>query len=252
MKFGLALGGGGARGVAHLGVIKVLEEAGFKPDVIAGTSIGSIVGSLYARGFSPDEMLAIGNGFNILRVFRPDMPLDGLSSMKGLSNALAPYIGGLAFTDLGIKFLAVATNLVDGKEVVLDKGSVVDAVCASCCVPGFFNPIKMGGDLLVDGGLVSPTPVNALKRLGVDKIVSVSLGHIRTFGKRLNMPGILGRSYEIMEDQLSSLQSLNASVAIHVNTGDFSTFSLKKNKELYDLGFKAARSKLGEIKNLLK
>jgi len=252
MKFGLALGGGGARGVAHLGVIKGLEEAGFKPDVIAGTSIGSIAGALYARGFSPDEMFAISSNFNMLRVFRPDMPLDGLSSMKGLSNSLAPYIGGLDFSELGIKFLAVATSLINGNEVVLDKGSVVDAVCASCCVPGFFNPIKRGSDLLVDGGLVSPTPVNALKRLGVEKIVSVSLGHMRTVGKRLNMPGILGRSYEIMEDQLSNLQALNADVAIRVNTGDFSTFSLKKNKELYDLGLKAARSKVAEIKNLLK
>ncbi|HLE06927.1 MAG TPA: patatin-like phospholipase family protein, partial [Candidatus Nanoarchaeia archaeon] len=83
MKFGLALGGGGARGVAHLGVLKALEEAGFKPDVIAGTSIGSIVGALYARGFNTDEMLAMSNNFNMLRVFRPDMPLDGLSSIRG-------------------------------------------------------------------------------------------------------------------------------------------------------------------------
>ena len=90
MKFGLALGGGGARGVAHLGVLKALEEAGFKPDVIAGTSIGSIVGALYARGFNTDEMLAMSNNFNMLRVFRPDMPLDGLSSIRGISNALNP------------------------------------------------------------------------------------------------------------------------------------------------------------------
>lgn len=252
LKYGLALGGGGARGFAHLGVLKVLEEAGFKPDIISGTSAGAIVGALYAKGLSSLEIFELRDDFNFFKVMHPDYPFDGLSSCEGLMNALNPLLKGVSFRDLRIKFLAVATNLRTGREEALSKGSVIDAVCASCSYPGIFNPFRAGRKLLVDGGIVSPAPVNVLKRLGVKRIVSVSLENLKLEVGNLNLLNLMSRMVDISVRELMDLQELNADIALRVPAQECNTVSTGKAGELFRLGERTARKFLPEIKKLLK
>lgn len=252
MKFGLALGGGGAKGFAHLGVLKVLDELGFKPDVISGTSAGALVGALYSNGHSPLEIFSLKNDFDFMKVMRFDFQLDGLSSLNGFRTALKRHLDGLTFKDLKIKFLAVATNLRTGKETVFSEGNVIDAVCASCSAPGVFNPTRIGNELFIDGSITSPVPVNALKDFGAEKILSVGLEHLKPELGRLGLLNLMNRASQIMDDSLMRLQEINSALALRIPTYNYLTISTNKAKELFDLGEKVARKAIPEIKKLLK
>lgn len=252
MKYGLSLGSGGMKGIAYLGVIKVLEEAGFKPDIISGTSAGALVGALYAKGFSINEMFNFSDRFKLIKVLKLDMPFDGLSSLDGVREALNPLLEGAKFEDLDIKLLTVATDLNNGKEVVFDKGDLIQAVATSACVPGVFNPVKKDDRYLVDGAVVSPAPVNALKERGVEKIISVSLSHLNPKIERLTLTSIMKRAMSISTEELMGLQEENADLVIKVPAHDYSMISNRKKKELFKLGESTARKKLPEIKKLLK
>ncbi|MBD3312454.1 hypothetical protein GF352_03315 [archaeon] len=252
MKYGLALGGGGMKGIAHLGVIKVLEEAGFKPDIIAGTSAGALVGALYAKGFSVDEIFNFKDRFSLIKLLRLDIPFDGFSSLDGLRHALKPLIGGIEFKDLDTKLLTIATNLGTGREEVFDKGDLVEAVVTSLCVPGVFNPVKKGDEYYVDGAVVSPVPVNILKERGVKKVVSVSLRSMNPEIGKLTLTNIIRRVMSISAEELMDLHEKNADLPIRVPTHEFSTVTARRARKLFDLGVKTAKKQLPEIKKLLK
>jgi NTE family protein len=176
-KIGYALGGGGARGLSHIGVMKVLEEHGIYPDVIAGTSIGALVGALYASGLRAGD---------IERALRLDLrrlamladvrlSLSGLVQGKRVTSALKSFLGDLTFADLKIPFACVATDIVNGQEIVLRTGLVISAVRASISVPGLFTPVKVRGRYLVDGGLVNMVPVSTCRDMGAEYVVGVNV-----------------------------------------------------------------------------
>jgi NTE family protein len=172
-----ALGGGGARGLSHIGVLKVLEEHGIYPDVIAGTSMGALVGALYASGLRAGD---------IERALRLDLrrlamladvrlSLSGLVQGKRVTSALKSFLGDLDFSDLKIPFACVATDIVHGQEVVIRTGPVINAVRASISVPGLFTPVKVRGRYLVDGGLVNTVPVSTCREMGAEYVVGVNV-----------------------------------------------------------------------------
>jgi len=252
VKFGLALSGGGLMGFAHLGVLKVLNKVGFKPDVIAGTSAGAVIGALYARGMKPKEMLGIKNRFSFLKVMRFDSPFDGLSSLDGVREALEPYLGGVKFKDLDTKLLVTATDLKTGKGVVIEKGLVIDALAASVCVPGLFNPVKKGDQLLVDGLIANPVPIHTLKECGVKRVVSVSLDLVKPTFDSTSILNVINRSVQIIGQNLMELQEAEADIAIKVPVYDFNTISVKQAGRLFELGELASRKHLAELKKLIK
>ncbi|WP_438863129.1 patatin-like phospholipase family protein [Neptunicella sp.] len=205
----LVLGGGGARGGAHLGVIRQLESQNIPIDIIVGTSIGAFIGGLYASGSSPDEIHKIltelnwGSGYRD-RVYRDEMPmrrkhqrdefpirldlgvdLDGIKMPKGvlLGQAMAELVvqafgvqPDLAhFDQLPIPFRAVATNLINRDAVVLDSGSLVSAVQASMSIPGVVRPMQLNGLLLVDGGVANNLPISIAKQLGAERVIAVDI-----------------------------------------------------------------------------
>jgi NTE family protein len=185
LKIGLALGGGAARGWAHIGVLRVLEEAGIVPDVIAGCSIGAVVGGCYAAG-KLDELEAFTLSLTKRRVMGLlDFHFSGAGLIAGgrLQRLLDQDLTDRRVETLPIKFCTIATELVSGHEIWLTRGPLVQAMRASYALPGVFDPVMVGGRWLMDGALVNPIPITAARALGADIVVCVNLnGEIRVRG----------------------------------------------------------------------
>ena len=175
-RVGLALGGGGARGMAHVGVIRVLEQAGIPIDCIAGTSAGSVVGVAYAAGIRDDRLMDLALHLRWHQIARLIWPREGFVSFERLESYLIDTAGDLTFDDLQIPYAAVAANLATGKQVVLTSGRVAPAVRASCTVPGIVPPIEIDGVRLVDGGIANNLPITVVRDLGADVVIAVGLG----------------------------------------------------------------------------
>jgi NTE family protein len=178
-KVGLALGSGAARGLAHIGVLSVLEEEGIPIDMIAGTSAGAAVGALYAQGKDARVIKSLALDLNWKRLASlADLALPRTGFIKGkkIKDLLALFIGGdIKFSDLRIPFACVATDIMTGEEVVISHGSVLEGIRASISIPVIFTVVKWKGRYLVDGGLVNPVPVSVLKKMGADFIIAVNV-----------------------------------------------------------------------------
>ena len=175
-RVGLALGGGAARGFAHVGVLHALELAEIPVHCIAGTSVGSVVGALYAAGLDSDELLQIALSFRWSKVVRLIWPRRGLVSFSKLESYISRAIGDVTFSELAMPYAAMAADLATGQQVVLAEGRVARAVHASCAVPGMVTPVEVGGRPLVDGGIVNNLPISIVRGLGADVVIAVGLG----------------------------------------------------------------------------
>jgi NTE family protein len=174
----LALSSGGARGAAHVGVLKVLKESGIEPDVIAGSSMGAEVGGIYASGIELGELEASWRSSSFGHVFRtllPTIPWSGWSSGNGITRFLQRLIGSQRIEDLSVRYAAMATDLRSGEPFAITHGPLVDAIRASVSVPGLFNPVWIGGHLLIDGGVSNPMPVDVARQLGSDVVIGVDV-----------------------------------------------------------------------------
>ena len=175
---GLALGSGGARGAAHTGVLRVLEREGIEVGAIAGSSIGSLVGAAHAIGIPVGQVereWLQTDASRIFRTFLPTFPRAGLSSGNELRRILADLLGEGSIEDMPIPYAAIACDIDTGETVVLDRGPLVDAIRASTAIPGIFQPVRHGEQLLVDGGLVDPVPIKTCRALGADFVIAVDI-----------------------------------------------------------------------------
>lgn len=178
VKIGLALASGGARGSAHTGVLKVLEAEGITISAVAGSSIGAMVGGVYAAGIPIKEIEQewLRASFpKVVRSFLPTFPRAGLSSGAELRRYLKELLGEVLIEDLTIPFAAIGCNIDTGKAVILDRGPLVNAIRASTSIPGLFQPVRWENHLLVDGGLVEPLPVSLCRDLGADIVIGVDI-----------------------------------------------------------------------------
>ena len=177
-RIGLALGGGGARGLAHIGVLEILEREGIPIDMITGTSAGAAIGALYAQGKNINEIKDLARSWDWkqrARIIDLALPKTGFIAGKKLKQLLKSIIGDVKFNDLKIPFACIATDIMSGEEVIINQGSVLEAVRASISLPVIFTVVKWKGRYLVDGGLVDPVPVNVLKDMGADFIIAVNV-----------------------------------------------------------------------------
>ncbi len=184
-KIGLALGSGSARGLAHIGVIRAIEEAGIRIDMVAGTSIGALIGAAYATG-RLDELEQDFRSIDRKRIgalLDPVLPWSGFIDGKKIAQFVRSHVSLKAVEQLPIPFCAVATELSSGQEMVIREGDLIDAVRASISVPGIFSPVRWKNRILVDGGLVNPVPVSAVRALGADIVIAVDLNHHIVAGK---------------------------------------------------------------------
>lgn len=260
LKIGLALGSGGFRGLAHIGVLKVLEENGIKISYLSGSSIGGLVAAYYA----------VLKDAKQLEKEIETWPMDSLYKFIDLSwtggiitgdkfgTFLNKRFGDLNFSKTKIPLKIVATNLLDGQEVVLSSGKLTDAIRATISVPLMFRPRKLGSKLLVDGALSSPVPINAIKEMGADIFIGVNLYHKNEFiAKKFTMPQIALRSTRIVLYNLANIDIRQAHISIRPDTSSIITNeSLKKYnfetvKKLIKIGEDSARQALPKIKALL-
>lgn len=249
---GLALSGGAARGIAHIGVLEVLAEEGIPVRAVAGTSAGAIVGALYAAGLPIAQIrkLALGTGW--IDLFRVRMPRAGLIPGEGIGRFLERVLPAQTFADLRLPFVAVATDLVSGSRVDLAEGPLAPAVLASCSVPVLLEPVRIGGRLLVDGGVASQVPVRAVReRLGVSPVVSVNVnvgGHERP---ALDSAVQVAVHLAILWTERTAREEERlADVRIGVDARGMSLYDLTQGPELLRRGQDAAREALPAIRAL--
>jgi NTE family protein len=251
--FGLALGGGAARGFAHIGVIKAFQDLGLTPDFVAGTSAGSIVGAAYCAGLSWQEIQKIAEDMNWQSVAQPVFPSKGLMSTEKLENLIDEILGGRTIEELQIPFCAVAVDIASGNEVRFRNGPTGCAVRASCGLPGIFVPVEIDDMVLVDGGVMSNIPVEAARDMGAELVVAVDLNEgAMTPGIPKNTFDVIFTSFMIMMDQHNDHSLASADVVIRPRIGRFSYHDMSNKSELMTEGEAAAREAVSVIRSRLR
>lgn len=243
----LALGGGGAKGFAHIGVIKVLESHGIKPKIVTGTSAGSFVGSIYASGKSPFQLQQIA--FNLKESDIRDLTLNRQGVILGqkLQDYVNKQINNKPIEQFPIRFAAVATRLDNGKRADFIQGNAGQAVRASCSIPNVFVPATIGGTKYVDGGLVSPIPVQTAKDMGADIVIAVDISARPTGDQALSMFGLLDQTINIMGQQSINTELNKANIVIQPKVGHLGTLDLKASNQAILEGEKSAQAKIKAI-----
>lgn len=261
-KFGLALGSGGSRGVAHIGFLQALEEADLRPDYVTGCSMGAIVGACYCAGATPKEMKKAVINLNLSDLATVNLApfhQNGLMKMTKPRKLLVNLIGEKDFSELKIPFACVATDLITGKIAILDKGNVIDAALASSSIPGAFTPAKFGEyQMLVDGGILERVPTRELKQMGAQAIVAVDvLGDLTQVREPTgHLINTLLRVIDVM-DTRSTMNKRRSRMRyvdlwLEPDLKDMDQYQVKNLPFAYDKGYELGLKYRGEIENILE
>ncbi|HEX74046.1 MAG TPA: patatin family protein [Dehalococcoidia bacterium] len=260
-KIGLALGSGAARGLAHIGVLEVLEKEGITIDMLAGSSAGALVGALYAQGkdISQIKNLVIDLGSKRFAFLAdPALPKTGLIKGRRIKEVLKSIIGGdIGFSNLRIPLACVATDIVTGEEVVINQGSVLEGVRASISIPVIFAVVKWKGRYLVDGGLVNPVPASVLRDMGADFIIAVNVapsisGKLHQVGREPNIFNVIMQTIHIAAYQSLKLSLSEADVVIEPQVASIGYFDFHRTQECILQGELAAQESIIKIKRQLE
>ena len=248
-RVGLALGGGVLRGIAHVGVLSVLVEAGIPIDYVAGSSSGAIIGAAYCLGVPIDEMLRRAKSFRWWKALRPVWPARGLFSFDGLADWLIKQQGDLHFSDLKLPFVVMTTDLGAGAPHPIFEGRLAPAIQASCSVPGVIAPVEMDGRLLVDGAISCSLPVPVLRQMGAEYVIGVDIfaPKIRRF---LGPLGYGLAAFEVLVERAGSGVRL-ADCLIRPALSGKSYVRISQAHTLYELGRLGAMEKLDDIRQAL-
>lgn len=218
VKIGLALGGGAARGFAHIGVIKVLEAHGIKPDYVVGTSAGSVVGSLYASGLNGFQLQNLAMQIKEEEFKDWSLPDRGVLKGEALQDFVNRSVANRPIEKLSLPFGAVATDLASGDMVIFRRGNTGMAVRASSTVPGVFQPVSINGHEYVDGGLTSPVPIRAARDMGADFVIAVDIGQKPHWSKVDGLMSELLQTFTIMGNTITRHEIGDADVVIRPHT----------------------------------
>ena len=248
----LVLGSGGARGYAHIGVIEVLEKYGIKPDFIVGTSAGSIVGSIYASGKSAEQLRDIAMQMKVADVREINIGLKGFFDGKKVEDYVNEQVAHTSLEKMKIPMYVVATELKHGKKVIFNYGNTGQAVRASVSIPSMFIPTKIAGQEYVDGGLVSPVPVNVARDLGADIIIAVDILAQPAYTETSNVWGLFNQNINIMQNMLAAEELKHADIVIQPDLREKShIFDVKGRQDTIQAGIDATLQRLPEIDTAL-
>ncbi|MDP3670823.1 MAG: patatin-like phospholipase family protein [Telluria sp.] len=256
IKIGLALGGGAARGFAHIGVIKALEAQGIVPDVVVGTSAGSVVGALYAAGNTGFALQRAALEMDEAAISDWVLPLFGDSSgvLKGeaLQNYVNKTVHNVPIEKLKMTFGAVATDLKNGEPILFRRGNTGQAVRASSAVPGVFQPVKINGISYVDGGLVAPVPVRFARQMGADFVIAVNISTQTEMQAANTSFEVLMQTFNIMGQRLNHYELKDADVVIQPRLANMSGNDFNGRNLAILAGEQAAAAMMAQIKARLK
>ena len=248
IKVGIALGGGAAKGFAHIGVIKMLEANGIEPEVVAGTSAGSVVGALYASGMNAFDMQQKAVALDQSSIRDVRLFSGGLVQGQKLQDYVNAQVNNKSFEQLQRPFAAVSTQLETGERTVFVRGNVGQAVRASSSIPGVFEPVSIGGKTYVDGGVVSPVPVDAARQLGADFVIAVDISNKASGQRPEGLLGTVGQSIAIMGQRLGEQELARADVVIRPQVLDIGAADFEQRGRAILEGEKAALAAMPQIR----
>ena len=247
-RLGIVLSGGGARGIAHIGVLKALQDYGIRPAALSGTSMGAIVGALYADGKTPEEIMMIIQQYKLKSFFRWNIPKSGLMDTQKLYDIISGSLKARRFEDLNLEFHVSTSNLNNGDYDIFSRGDLIAPVVASSCIPMLFKPVEINGDMHVDGGLLNNLPLEPLQK-SCSHILGVHVNRNGRIDKVKGMRGIADRSFRIaiwqtVKSRLSECDFVIEPTGVY----DYSTFAFDKAEHLYQHGYRQTEE---QILNLL-
>lgn len=260
-KLGFALGSGGARGVAHVGFLQAMDEAGIKPDYISGCSMGAVVGGCYASGLSADEIRQVVLNLkarDILDISPALVTKMSILRSKKMRDLLVNYIGDKQLEDFEIPFRCVATELYSGKLYTFKKGSATDAIQASSTMPAVFRPVKIGNKMFVDGGCLCRVPIKAVKDMGADVVVAVDVlkNAAEPIDKVHNILSMVLRIFDIMDtNQTKQMMEIHGNLCdlyLEPEMKGMSQYVIKDLDKAYEEGYQIGRANVDKIKELIK
>jgi NTE family protein len=252
-KLGIALGAGSARGFAHIGALKALVEAGLSPEIITGTSAGSLVGVFYAAGFTPWQIEQVAVSVRDIDIVDlKSSSSRGMFTGEAMQKLVNHYLKDVPLENLKRRFGVVTTLLKTGEMRLLTTGDAGFAVRASCAIPGVFVPTLIGEEELVDGGLVSPLPVNAARQLGADVVIALDVGTKPQNPTKAGLYEVILQSFEIMGRSLSHLEAQNADFVIRPDTSRFSSTDFASRKEMIQAGYESTVAAMPALRRRLK
>jgi NTE family protein len=250
---GVALGGGFARGIAHIGVLKVLEEEGIPVRMIAGTSVGAIMGAAYCSGLTIEELEKLAHTVRFTTFARWTLSRYGFASNDRMVSFLSRTLKVQTFEELRIPLGVTATDFNTGKGAVFSSGSIIDPVRASCAYPGMFLPVEIHGSWLVDGMLSYPVPTLPVREMGAERVLAV---HLKGQWSKTSAPrhyfDVIGQSFAIAQEMMSSVWRSAADVVIEPDVAGFDYDDFKRAGELIRVGELAMRRALPEVRKWLE
>jgi NTE family protein len=248
-KVGVALGGGFARGLAHIGILKVLEEENIPVDFIAGTSVGSVIGAAYASGISAKELEEVAALVRFKDFSRWTFSRFGLFSNDKMSIFLRKVLRCKTFEELKIPMAIAATDIITGDPVVFTTGDLIDPVRASCAYPGMFQPVRIGGQLLVDGLLAHSVPSSPLRDMGAERVISVHLAaHWVKPGGPRHVFDVIGQCFSIAQERMCGPWKAASDIVLQPEIGEFAYDDFVRAPDLIRCGEVAARAAMPEIR----
>ena len=251
IKIGIALGGGAAKGFAHIGVIKMLEANGFTPAVVAGTSAGSVVGALYASGMNAFELQEKAVALDEARIRDLQWSSGGLILGQKLEDYVNEQVQRKPMEQLAKPFVAVATRLEDGERTLFARGNTGQAVRASSSIPGVFQSVAIGKYHFVDGGITSPVPVDAVRQLGADVVIAVDISSKARGQTPDGLLGTLSQSIAIMGQKLGQAELARADIIVRPKVLDMGSADFSQRTQAIIEGEKAAMAAMPQIRALV-
>lgn len=250
-KVGLALGSGGARGFAHIGVLKALEANGIEVDMLAGSSMGSLIAAVYANGIEPHMMEKLA--LNLKRKHWLDLTVPSLGFVAGekIKQLIRLLTHGKRIEELPKELAVVATDIETGERVVFREGPVDQAVRASISIPGIFVPERVGDRLLVDGGVIDRVPITVIRDMGADLVIAVDVAQFDTPMKVTTIFDVIAQTIDVMEREILRHQILAADLVIRPDVGHYSSMAYTGVEEIIALGERAGLDSVERIKELI-
>jgi len=247
-RIGLALGGGAAKGLAHIGALKAFEEEQIPIHCISGTSVGALVASYHAFGRPAESILSICSTLNLSRLIDFTLERGGLFSTNNIREMLHRDLGDCRIEDANIPLAICTTDIETGEQLIFREGNLADIVCASMAVPGLFVPVEVDGRILVDGGLVENLPISPLADMGAGITVGVDLSHVGRYPKPENTIDVVSNAINISIDFNTRKQLKKADIAVPLDLSDYSlTNNADRVEELYMEGYHPMKKKIRQV-----
>ncbi len=260
---GLVLGGGAAKGYAHIGALRVLEEEGIKPDIVVGASMGALIGGFYAAGFSTKELEKIAVKVDKKTkkwLFKLHISKKGFVDGRNVIKYLSTYFGDKKIEELHVKFAVVSTDIENHSEIIIDKGDLIQAIRAAISIPVVFMPHTYAGRVLIDGGFVNPLPINVAQRLGAKKIIAVNvlrrvdyiqkeIFSVPPTNKTYTMKKVFLETFDYITSRLIDyeVRYLKEGILVDINTEGIGLSQFEKAKHAIDRGYQEAQKYRKEL-----